>query len=462
MIRARRLAALAAATAILVGACGGAATPAPSPAPSAPPASTGASAAPSEAAAASAPASASPAPSIDTTPVTLTVWDYYGESTPVKPALDGFHKEYPWITVDYQALDWDSMNEKFTVGVSSGEAPDVATLDMTWIPTLAANGALEDLSAMSGGQLNGKPIADQYTKGGLDAMTFDGSFVTMLFDFDTYALYYRADLFAKKGIAVPTTWDELRAAAKQLAESSKGSGKPDRYLYAVRPNTFHFSQFLFQDGGTILSGDSSKAAFNSDAGVAAVDFQKALLDDGSGLYWPDANNDLIPAITSDQVAMFSDGPYYMGLLKTGVPAQSGKWKIALAPYSKQPGSYLGGTGLGIPVQAKHKDAAWLFIQYMLRPEQQVGVFTYAGAAPATTAALESPELTKADPYFGGQAPFKVFLDSMATSSHFPYVGAWTEIDTLITESLQTALLGKATATAALDDAASQADAALAK
>jgi len=456
MTRARRLAALAAAMAILVGACGGAATPAPSPAASAPPATDQASAAPSEA------APASPAPSIDTTPVTITVWDYYGESTPVKPALAGFQKEYPWITVDYQALDWDSMNEKFTVGVSSGEAPDVATLDMTWIPTLAANGALEDLTAMSGGQLNGKPIADQYTKGALDAMTFGSNFVTMLFDFDTYALYYRADLLEKKGIAVPTTWDELRAAAKKLAESSKGSGKPDRYLYAIRPNTFHFSQFLFEEGGTILSADNSKAAFNSDAGVAAVDIQKAMLDDGSGLYWPDANNDLIPAITSEQVAMFSDGPYYMGLLKTAVPAQSGKWKIALNPFSKQPGSYLGGTGLGIPVQAKHKDAAWLFIQYMLRPEQQVGVFTYAGAAPATTAALESPELTKADPYFGGQAPFKVFLDAMATSSHFPYVGAWTEIDTFITESLQTALLGKAAAKAALDDAASQTDAALAK
>ena len=99
---------------------------------------------------------------------------------------------------------------------------------------------------------------------------------------------------------------------------------------------------------------------------------------------------------------------------------------------------------------------------MLRPEQQVGVFTYAGAAPATTAALESPELTKPDPYFGGQAPFQVFLDSMATSTHFPYVGAWTEIDTFITDSLQSALLGQATPQAALDDAASQTDDALSK
>ena len=159
--------------------------------------------------------------------------------------------------------------------------------------------------------------------------------------------------------------------------------------------------------------------FNSDAGVNAVNIQKAILDDGSGKYWPDADGDLTPAIKSGEVAMFQDGPYYMGLLKTGVPEQSGKWAVATAPYSKQPGSYLGGTGLGIPVQAAHKEAAWQLIQYLLRPENAVGVFTYAGAAPATTAALQSPELTKPDPYFGGQAPFEVFLDSMATLAPVP-------------------------------------------
>ena len=156
-----------------------------------------------------------PPPSLDTTPVTIKVWDYYGDSTPIKPALAGFAKEFPWITVDYQALDWDSMNEKFTAGIGAGEVPDMATLDMTWLPTLAANGALEDLTALSGGQLNGTPIADQYTQGAQDAMHFGDQMIAMLYDFDTYALYYRKDLFDQKGIAVPTNWDELRAAAKR-------------------------------------------------------------------------------------------------------------------------------------------------------------------------------------------------------------------------------------------------------
>jgi multiple sugar transport system substrate-binding protein len=450
-LKSRALVGLAA-IALVAGACGpGGATATPTTAP------TGAAPSPSEATGA-----ASPSPSLDTTPVTIKVWDYYGESTPVKPALDGFKQKYPWITVDYQALDWDSMEEKFRTGLAAGEVPDLATLDMTWIPTLAANGALEDLTAMSGGQLNGQPIESQYTKGALEAMTFDQKYVTMLYDFDTYALYYRSDLFAQKGISVPTDWVGLRAAAKQLAEASKAGGKLDKYLYAIRPNTFHFAQFLFQEGGSILTADNSAAAFNSEAGVAAVAIQKGMLDDGSGKYWSDADGDLVPAITSGEVAMFSDGPYYMGLLKTGVPDQAGKWKIAIAPYSKQPGSYLGGTGLGIPVQAQHKAAAWLLAQYLLEPAQQVGVFTYAGAAPATTAALQSPEINKPDPYFGGDAPFKVFLDTMATSTPFPYVGAWTDIDTYIGEALQAALLGQSDAKAALDDAAAQTDAALKK
>ncbi len=104
-LKSRALAGLAT-IALVAGACGpGGATATPTTAP------TGAAPSPGESTGA-----ASPSPSLDTTPVTIKVWDYYGESTPVKPALDGFKQKYPWITVDYQALDWDSMNEKFTDG----------------------------------------------------------------------------------------------------------------------------------------------------------------------------------------------------------------------------------------------------------------------------------------------------------------------------------------------------------
>jgi ABC-type glycerol-3-phosphate transport system substrate-binding protein len=454
MIRSTRLIVGLAALALVVGACAAGASPSPS----SPPAT--------EAPASQAPSSeapATPAASLDTTPVTIKVWDYYGEATPVKPALAGFQAQYPWITVQYEALDWDSMNEKFAVGVAAGEAPDVATLDMTWIPTLASNGALEDLSALSGGMLNGAPIADQYTAGGNEAMQYDGTYVTMLFDFDAYALYYRADQFEAKSIAVPTNWDEFRAAAKALAEDKTGDGKPDKYLFQVWPDTFHWAQFLFQNGGSILNADNTAAAFNSPEGVQSLEFYKGFIDDGSGMYFGPDQGDQMAAFKDDTLGMFLNGPYMMGVLKDGAPEMSGKWKIAAAPYSKQPGSYLGGTGLGIPVAAANKQAAWLFIQYMMLPEQQVGVYTYAGAAPATTVALESPEVSAADPYFGGQTPFPIFLDTMKTATHFPYVKAWSEIQTpTIDDAVAGALLGQDSAQNTLDSAAQETNSLLAK
>ena len=393
----------------------------------------------------------------DRTPVTITVWDYYGTTTPVKPALAGFKRKYPWITVNYQALDYDTISTKFTVSVSSGVAPDLATLDMTWIPAYAATGLLTDLSKLSGNMLNGKPVKDQYSAAQLNAMSFDGRTVTMLFDEDCYALYYRRDIFEQKGISVPTSWDELRAAALSLAEKSNGSSKPNKYLMEVDPDTFHYASYLFQNDGAILNPANSKAVFNSQEGVQALEYYKGFLDNGTGIYWGVGQGDRLAGLNSGTIAMFEDGPYYMGIMRDSAAKLTGKWGIAIAPYSKKPGSYLGGTGLSIPVNAPHADAAWTFIQYLLEPKNSVGVATFSGAAPGLQAALHSPVLAKPDPYFGGEDVWKVWVPTLGIATHYPYVKEWTAIDQAITNALQAALLGKQTPKQALDTAAAQVD-----
>ncbi len=384
---------------------------------------------------------------------TLTVWDYYGSATPIKPAVAAFQKLHPDLKINYQAVDYDTFQQKFSVGVSSGAPPDVATLDMTWIPEYASQGVLTDVSALSGGTLNGRPIAAQYTPGALHAMTYQGHLVTMLYDFDAYALYYRADLFKQKGIAAPTTWSQFSAAARKLAVTR--GGKAVKYGFQVLPDTFHFAQMLFQSGGTILNSDDTQAAFDSPAGVTALNYMKSFLDDGTGVYWgPDQGDSSgIAGIKDQRIGMFLNGPYMMGILKSSAPEQKGEWAVAPAPINTRPGSYLGGTGLAIPANAKNPAAAWAFAQFLLTPSQQIGVYKYGGAAPATTAALHDPLLTKPDPYFGGQAPFAVFLQAMSTATPFPYVKPWSDIDTAISDGVTSALLGKQSAADALKGAA---------
>jgi multiple sugar transport system substrate-binding protein len=390
----------------------------------------------------------------------VTVWDYYGEATPLKSAIAEFSKSHPDITVKYEAFDYETIHDKFSVAVSSGEAPDLATVDMTWIPSFASNGLLSDLEPLGHGDLNGEPMDAQYTEGANQAMRYDGKLVTALYDFDAYALYYRKDILEQKGITVPTTWDELLTASAAMAERPSPGAEVERYGLMVQPDTFHYAQLLFQNGGSLLDEDEKKAAFNGPEGVKALDYMHSLLTQGGGLYWPDGGN-VVAGIKSEQVGMFLNGPYMMGQLKAAVPEQEGQWAVAPAPVGKQQGSYLGGTGLVVPTGAKNPTAAWELAQFLLQPEQQAHVFTDAGAAPATSAALELPALSEADPYFGGQAPFGIFKDAMSTATSFPYVAAWGEIDPAVTDAVTAVLLGKSASKDALDEAADTADAALA-
>jgi multiple sugar transport system substrate-binding protein len=393
-------------------------------------------------------------------PVTITVWDYYGTATPFSDeVIQAFEDQYPWITVDHQAVGYEASHDKFTIAVSGGAPPDLATIDMTWIPTFASNGLFANVSDLSGGQINGKPIDQTYSQGALDAMTFDGNIVTAMFDFDVYALYYRADQFKAKGIDVPKTWDEMKAAATKLAEDTNGDGKCDRFCFEVYGNDcFHWCQFLFQSGGSILNSDGTAAAFNDQAGLSAMEYYKSFLDDGSGMYWGTDQGDPMAGIKDERLGMFQDGPYWMGLMKDGAPEQKGDWAVATAPYSQEPGSYLGGTGLSIPVNAEHPQEAWLFAQYMLQLPQQLLLYQLAGAAPATAEALQSPQLTKPDPYFGGEAPFPVFQEALATATHFPYVKEWDSMDTDIGNMVEGVMLGKSTPQEALQQGAEEVNA----
>lgn len=413
-------------------------------------------------------APATPEPSAPTSPpsaeevTTITVWDYYGSATPFQPEMiAAFEAENPDIKVEYESLNWDSMFEKLSVALTTDTAPEVATVDMTWVPTWAALGGFTELDTLSGDMLNGVPFSEAFTAGALEAMSYEGKVVAMIEDFDVYCLYYRADIFEEKGAEVPTNWDELVEVGQQLAEDTDGDGTPDRYLYAYWPETFRWSQFLYENGGEILDPDNTKAIFNSPQGVEATQFFVDMVNKHHCAF--DIGEEPFMQLLKDgTIAMFSDGPYMMGVLKDGAPEMAGMWKVAHHPHKRQPGSYLGGTGLVIPAGAGNKEAAWKFIEFAVQLDNAIGVYENAGAAPGLKAALESDEVSTPDPYFGDQVALPLFLEATESAHHFPYVRHWNEISAVIDEAVASALLEVKTVQEALDDAATEVNALLAE
>src|SRR5690606_20193327 len=78
----------------------------------------------------------------------LTVWIMPNSPQPdrdflavIQPFLD----RNPGLDVEVTVLDWGSAWTKITTAATSGEGPDVLQLGTTWVPALAAMGALVDI-----------------------------------------------------------------------------------------------------------------------------------------------------------------------------------------------------------------------------------------------------------------------------------------------------------------------------
>jgi multiple sugar transport system substrate-binding protein len=110
--------------------------------------------------------------------------------------------------------------------------------------------------------------------------------------------------------------------------------------------------------------------------------------------------------------------------------------------------------LAIMADSENKDAAWLWIEYLSRPEN-MATWTYKSKGstllPPRTSLLESPELEKEKPVLGG------FADMMKCGINLTFDNDnWGEVDQIVNDKLGRAMYGEMTASEALDQAAQEA------
>ena len=101
----------------------------------------------------------------------------------------------------------------------------------------------------------------------------DGKIMAVAMMVNTQHLMYRKDLLEEAGIAVPTSWDEIYAAAAKLKE-----GGMETPLGATMKSGWNLAQEfvnMYPGHGGSLFGEANAASVNNDAGVAALETMKA-------------------------------------------------------------------------------------------------------------------------------------------------------------------------------------------
>ncbi|QEO09779.1 ABC transporter substrate-binding protein [Protaetiibacter larvae] len=133
-----------------------------------------------------------------------------------------FEKDNPGIDVIGVEYEWKAPT--FTAQLAAGSLPDVFTVPFTDAKTLLENGQLMDVTA----EVKDLGYADKFNPIILDAVK-DSSGNIFGFPRQAYALglQYNRALFEEAGLdpdSPPTTWDEVREYAKQIAEKTGKAG----------------------------------------------------------------------------------------------------------------------------------------------------------------------------------------------------------------------------------------------
>ncbi|MGE4584686.1 MAG: sugar ABC transporter substrate-binding protein [Sphaerochaeta sp.] len=181
-------------------------------------------------------------------------------------------------------------------------------------------------------------------------------------------LYYRKDLLKKAGLAVPTTFAELEAAAKAMNKDGvAGFASRGKGAAAVT----QMSSFIYNYGGNYL--ENGKAVFDSPAALDGIRFYGKLL----GNYGPQGVTSMswenvMPVFQAGKVAMWTDASVFYGQIvdptKTQIPAEDiGVAQLPKGPKGDSPFIVVS-WGMAMSSESKNKDAAQKFLDWATSKE----------------------------------------------------------------------------------------------
>lgn len=300
-------------------------------------------------------------PSTDPT-ATIKVVSILGLDTDnMQPVIDAFEEAHPTITIDYEAVPFDSLASTIETRVSNkGGDPDVYWADQPRISAIASRGQALDISSAFA------EYKDVFDPSAYDAGVFDDKLYGLPIANSTQLLYYNKTLLDQAGIAYPSasvedrmTWDDLtpNAAKAQTAGAQYGLvfGQVDRY-YQLEPLPVSLGGSAGATGDGNLTPD-----ITSDAWVEAFDWYGKLFADGispRGVSADNSNADFLAGKTAYMV----QGPWLLPDLQ----ASDIEWGVAAHPVFNdgEPVTPTGSWSLAINPFSKEQQASAIFLKWM--------------------------------------------------------------------------------------------------
>ena len=312
---------------------------------------------------------------------TIRFWAMGREGEVAAELVAGFERENPGVRVRVEKLPWSAAHEKLLTAFAGDATPDMAQMGNTWLPEMAALGALEPLQPLLDATPSINP--EDHFAGIWQTNRVNGVMVGMPWYVDTRLLFYRRDLLEKVGFAEPPAdWDAWLHCLAAL--------KAGPVVTPILLPTNEFEPLLalaLQQDGELLRDGGRRGNFSGTGFRTALQFYLHIFERG---FAPGANNNQVANLWQEfgrgTFAFYISGPWNIGEFKRRLPPElQASWATAPLPGPKSgqgPGaSIAGGASLVLFKRSAVKPLAWKLVEYLARPAVQQQFYRLTGNLP---------------------------------------------------------------------------------
>jgi arabinogalactan oligomer / maltooligosaccharide transport system substrate-binding protein len=372
----------------------------------------------------------------------LVWWDTAtatGAAAADRAIVDGFRERYPGVAVDVRVMSPDDARTRFdTAAQSTAGAPDVITVDSSWVPEWGYRGylaSLEDTPA--------QPAAQDVFPSLVSTETWDGRLVVAARSADPMVLLYNPRLLARSGVRVPHTWQEISEARLRLTAQGVQT------LYA--PGTGDgLLPWTYGAGGSLLDTHAKLILVDEPASVAGLADRASM--QATGVVVDDSESGSVDRMRTmfrnGKVAMILDYSSALPLL-VGGPAFASQTSIGITPVpagSHRSSGPVTTSAYGVYSGSKSIEAAFLFVAYAASVESQATLSERIGLLPTRPPAYDLAAVKQ-------DRVVSAFQPAVESGTPLPQVQVQSALLPPLGDALRRVVAGDASPQAALSDVA---------
>jgi len=209
--------------------------------------------------------------------VTLSYWNGFtgGDGPFMQDLVDQFMEEHDNIKIESNTIQWADFYQRVPAAVQAGEGPDVGAMHLDQLATHAARNIIVPLDDLAEGIGLSE---DDFTPEIWNAGIYNDQRYGIPLDVHSLAMYYNPEHFEQAGITEAPT-DE--ASFMEALDKLKAAGFDTPFwMPTLWPSHLIYLSLMWQQGQEPYGEDGTEAAYDSDAGVAALEWQRSIVEQG--------------------------------------------------------------------------------------------------------------------------------------------------------------------------------------